>query len=149
MALSKDEIAAAYPLPAYDSRVTVEGTGMNSSEVSGILIEHESLTYRHGLSYWEGESIRTFRIGKYVRVTLTKCVSHRANPVHEWLNEAGDKRRSIEVSLCDAAGDPVVTWRIAKAVPVKLDAPGFDPTENGVAIESLEIMAAGICVEHH
>jgi phage tail-like protein len=53
------------------------------------------------------------------------------------------------VHLCNAAGEPVVTWHIAKAVAVKLEAPALDPSDNAVAVETLEIMAAGISLEHH
>ena len=149
MALARDEIAAAYPLPAYNFRVDVEGGTMSFSEVSGIVIERDVLTYRHGLSYWEGEAIRTYRSDRYVPLTLRKGVFHGTTELYDWLQADGAERRMLDVHLCDAEGNPVVTWHIAKAVAVKLEAPGFDPGENGVAVESLEIMAAGIAVEHH
>ena len=41
----------------------------------------------------------------------------------------------------DQVGAPVVTWHIAKAVPVKVSAPTYDATTNDVAIDTLEVMA--------
>ena len=57
--------------------------------------------------------------------------------------------RTVDVSLCDEQGTPVVSWHVARAVPVKLSAPPFDVNTNDVSIESLELLAAGISVEHH
>lgn len=149
MPLSRDEIAAAYPLPVYNYRVDVAGASMSFSEVSGILIERDTLTYRHGLSYWEGETIRSYRSNSYIPVTLSKGTVHGNTALYDWLNAGGVEYRAVDVHLCDADGTPVVTWHIAKALPVKLEAPGFDPTSNSVAIETLEIMATGISLEHH
>jgi phage tail-like protein len=149
MPLSSNEIAATYPLPAYNYRVDVEGISMSFAQVSGIQIERDTLTYRHGLSYWEGEAIRSYRNNSYIPVTLRKGVVHGNTAIYEWLNADGAERRTVDVHLCDAEGKPVVTWHIAKALAVKLEAPGFDPSDNSVAIESLEIMAAGISLEHH
>jgi len=147
--LSRDEIAASYPLPVYNFRVDVEGSSMSFAEVSGIVIERDTLSYRHGLSYWEGEVIRSYRSNRYVPVTLRKGVVHGNAALHDWLNADGGEKRSVDIHLCGADGSPLVTWHIAKALAVKLEAPGFDPSENGVAVETLEIMASGISIEHH
>jgi phage tail-like protein len=148
MPLARDQIAAAYPLPAYNFRVDVEGATMSFAEVSGIVVARDTLTYRHGLSYWEGETIRTYRADRYLPVTLKKGVVRGISALYDWLNADGGTLRAVDVHLCDAGGEPVVTWHIGKAVAVKLQAPTFDPNENGVAIEQLEIMAAGISLRH-
>jgi phage tail-like protein len=149
MSRSADSIASDYPLPVYNFRVDVEGTTMSFSEVSGISIERETLSYRHGLSYWEGEIIHAYRSIAYKPVTLSRGVVKGADALFAWIDGDGSEKRSVDVHLCDASGEPVVTWHIAKAVATKLDAPSFDPNENSVAVESLEILASGISVEHH
>jgi phage tail-like protein len=53
------------------------------------------------------------------------------------------------VSLCDERGDPVVTWRVQKALPTRLEAPGLQASSNEAAVESLTLMAAGISIETH
>lgn len=148
MPLSKDQIAAAYPLPAYNFRVDVEGVTMGFAEVSGILLQRDVLTYRHGLSYLEGEQIKTCRNERWTQVSLKKGIVRGLTALREWLDEGSDTRRAVDVHLCDAQGEPVVTWHIAKAVAVKLEAPALDPSDNTVAVETLEIMAAGISLEH-
>lgn len=137
---------AGYPLAAYNFRVTVDAQAMSFAKVSGLSREHQTLTYRHGLSFREGEEIAKYRIDKYVSVTLERGSARGAKFLQEWLEERG--KRAMEISLCDERGEPVVAWRIARAIAVKLSAPAFDARTNEVAIESLEIKAAGITVVH-
>ena len=146
MAQTPDEQKRSYPLPAYNYRVTVEAVAMSFSEVSGIAVEYDTATYRHGLSYLEGERIRAFRFDSFSPVTLKRGVVLGANPLalYEWLR--AKESRGVEVSLCDETGTPVITWKIARAVAVKLEAPGFDASSNEMAIESLELKARGISI---
>ncbi len=147
MAQTPDYQKANYPLPAYNYRVDVGGAGMSFQQLSGIAVEHGHVTYKHGLSFMEGESINQYYYEKFSSITLKRGTVNGIEYLHEWLKE-GDVR-PVDVSLCDEAGDPAVTWHIGKAVPVKLEAPSFDTGTNDVAVESLEVMAANVSVEHH
>ncbi|MFQ5587908.1 MAG: phage tail protein [Nitrospiria bacterium] len=149
MAETKAEQKTRYPLPVYNFRVTVDGTTVSFSEVSGIALEYEIITYKHGLSFWEGEGFKKYYYNKYIPVTLKKGTVKGTNLFFEWIQEKESSARAMEISLCDEGGVPVVSWRIGKAIPVKLQAPSFDANANDVAIESLEIRAAGITVVHH
>ena len=149
MALTKDQLKASYPLPAYNFRVTVDGAAMSFAEVSGIQVERESVMYRHGFSFWEGEGIKTFRYDKFLPITLKKGTVKGANVLYEWVNEQETRPRIVEVSLCDEQGQPLVTWRIRKALVVKLEAPAFDASTNEVSVESLELMVRDVTIEHH
>jgi phage tail-like protein len=135
---------ARYPLMAYNFRVTVGGTALSFSEVTGLNREHLHVTYRHGLSFREGEDIVKYSIDHYVSITMKRGTMSGSNELYEWLEHRGD--RAIEISLCDELGVPVVTWQVAKAVAIKLEAPGFNAGATEVAIESLEVMASGITV---
>ena len=84
-----------------------------------------------------------------VPLTLRKGVVQGNTALQDWLSADGGEKRAVDVHLCGADGMPLVTWHIAKALAVKLEAPGFDPSENSVAVETLEIMASGISIEHH
>ncbi|HWN70705.1 MAG TPA: phage tail protein [Haliangium sp.] len=146
MPLSKQDQRASYPLAAYNFRVTVDGTAMRFAKVSGLAREHQTVTYRHGLSFIEGEQIAKYYIDKYVSVTLEQGTVIGSKFLHEWLERK--TKCAMEVSLCDQAGLPVIAWRIAKALPVKLSAPSLDARTSEVAIDSLEIKAAGISIVH-
>jgi phage tail-like protein len=144
--LSKPDQRTSYPLAAYNFRVTVDGAAMRFAKVSGLVREHQTLTYRHGLSFIEGEQIAKYYIDKYVSVTLEQGAVIGSKFLHEWLERK--TKCAMEVNLCDQEGLPVIAWRIAKALPVKLSASAFDARTNEVAIDTLEIKAAGISIVH-
>lgn len=149
MAHSKAEQKRAYPLPVYNFRVTVDGQAMSFSEVSGIQIEYESVTYRHGLSFWEGERIKTFRFDSFISVTLKRGVMRGSAStfLYEWLTSR--EILPLEVSLCDEGGIPVLSWQINQSVPIKLEAPSFNADSNDVAVGSLELKARGVSLTVH
>ena len=149
MSETKEFVKGSYPLPVYNFRVTVSGTTVSFSEVSGINLEYEIVTYKHGLSFWEGEGFKKYYYNKYVPVTLKKGIVQGTNIFSEWIQEKENGSRAMEISLCDETGTPIVSWPIGVAVPVKLQAPTFDANSNDVAIESFELMAAKISVVHH
>jgi phage tail-like protein len=136
--------AASYPLAAWNFRVTVAGTTMRFARVTGLQREHQVQTYRHGFSFQEGEQIVKYFVDKFAPLTLEQGTVAGAAFLHTWL-ETG-KTCAMEVQLCDAQGAARVAWRVNKAIPVKLSAPAFDAKTNEVAIESLELRAAGITV---
>lgn len=147
MALTTADQRAQYPLMAYNYRVTVSGATLSFSEVSGLAIEYETVTYQHGLSFLEGEAITKFRYDKYIPVTLKRGVVRGITALRDWLQST--EARSLDISLCDEQGKPVVTWHVGKALAVKLEAPSFNASGNDVAVESLELKAARITLEHH
>lgn len=137
---------ARYPLAAYNFRVTVGDVALSFSEVSGLAHEYQTLTYKHGLSFWEGEAITKFRFDKYVQLTLKKSVVAGVTELYAWLESVD--RKNLSVSLCDEKGAAVVTWQIKKALLVKLDAPALQASANEAAIDTLTLMVSGISVEH-
>ncbi len=147
MAHSLSVQAASYPLAAYNFRVTVGSVAMGFAEVTGLTRQYETLTYRHGLSFSEGEQIVRWRIDQYSDMTLRRGVVQGMPELRAWL-ESGELR-PVTVSLCDAGGTPVVSWRVQKALPVQLDAPTLQADADGAAIETLALKIAGISVETH
>jgi phage tail-like protein len=137
---------ARYPLAAYNFRVSVGDSTMSFVEVSGLTREYQTLTYTHGLSYWEGQSITKFRYDTYVQLTMRHGVIAGATTLYEWLDSM--EQKSLSVSLCDESGNAVVTWQIKKAIVVKLEAPALQASSNDAAIDTLTLMVTGISVEH-
>ena len=140
------EQQSKYPLAAYNFRVTVDGVAVRFAKVSGLSREHQVVTYRHGLSFAEGEEIAKVHMDRYSTVTMEQGTVRGSTFLHEWVER---KRPSlVEVSLCDHAGVPLVAWTIAKALPVKISAPTLDARTNELAIDVLELRASGITVRH-
>jgi len=139
---------ASYPLPAYNFQVTVDAASASFTEASGLAIEYETVTYRHGFSRWQGERVTRVPKMGHSTVTLKKGTTASDTFLTDWLTADPPEARAMAISLCDEAGAPVVVWHIKEAIPVKLNAPSFEVTGNQVAIETLELLVSSISVEH-
>ena len=135
-----------YPLAAYNFRVTVGEKTMGFASVSGLLREYQTLAYRHGLSFAEGEAITKFRVDQYSELTLEKGVVAGAKELYQWLDSLD--KQPLSVDLCDEQGNAVVTWTIQQAIVSKLEAPALKADAGEAAIETITLMASGISVGH-
>lgn len=157
MALSKTDIKSSYPLPVYNYRVAIsdgdEAPAISFTEVSGLSMEYEPVTYRHGFSFAMGASIIP-GMQQPIRLTFRKGIVMGNSFMLDWIYKSHHQpffekdKRDVLIDLCDEAGNPVVQWRVQRAMPVKLDAPGFDANSSEVAIESMELVAHGLTVEY-
>lgn len=154
MALSKEQIKSNYPLPTYNYRVEIDSKTMGFSEVSGLSISRETVTYK--------ESPASKAPGPIVMhmpaqtsppsVTLKKGMIKSADIrfLFDWINSVQlnqVQKKDVTVRLCDEKGDAVISWRVLNAFPKKLDAPSFSASSNDAAIESIELMADMITVD--
>lgn len=152
MPTTKDEIKTSYPTPVFHYNVQIDGIeAIAFSEVSGLSIEHETITYKDGLSCKEGPKHMP-GIGTPVKMSMKKGVIKRDSKLYDWISDINIttvNKKDITVSLMDETGDnPVVSWKVSNAFPTKLDAPGFNATSNEVAIESLDVMADSLKLEY-
>lgn len=145
MALSKDSILSAYPLPAYNYKVTIGTNVMAFSEVSGLSIEYDKIIYKHGFSHIMGANIiRGQR--QEINVTLKRGVAKKRNELYDWLTNKATK--DLWIDLCNEKGLAVVRWKVSKAIPFKLEASDFDASGNDVVIESLSLAANDLTIEY-
>jgi len=152
MSLDKDQIKATYPLPVYNYRVTIEATTLGFSEVSGLGVDYEPVTYKHGFSFVMGAKIIP-GMRQPIKLTLKKGVVSGNSFLATWFQDTYANpfkyaKKDILIDLCDEAGKPVVRWKVQGALPIKLDAPAFDANSNEVAIESMELVAHDIQVDY-
>jgi phage tail-like protein len=145
MAQTPQQQRTSHPLAAYNFQVSVNGVAMRFAKVSGLVREHRTVTYRHGLSFTEGERISKFHVDVFVPVTLERGTVIGDRFLTSWLETSAPG--AMDVSLCDETGVAVIAWSIAKAIPVKLTAPTFDASANQLSIDTLEIRASGISMK--
>ncbi len=149
MATSVDEQKINYPIPVYYYEVTIDGIdSIAFSEVSGLTIEYETITYKDGLSYKHG-AIHMPGMGTPVNLTLKKGVFSGDSKLYDWLSTIKLNKvtkKDVTVTLKDENDEPVATWTVKNAFPKKMDAPSFNATSNEVAIESLDLMADDLTV---
>ena len=162
MPLSKDTIRTSYPVPAYNYRVGFfdgdfaqgkEATYIGFSQVTGLNIEYEHVTYRNGLSFLSGFNV-VRGMANPVKVTMKKGIIRNKHKdfLYRWLKSedkflfANSLTKDIIIDLCDESGAPVVRWLVKGAVPVRMEMPEFNASDNEVAIETMEVVAHSLKV---
>ena len=153
MAQDKAYIAANYPLPAYNYRVTIDGIVVSFAEVSGLNVEYEPVIYKHGLSYLMGNKIIP-GMCQPIKLSMKKGLVKNADYLQQWIDKTytdpfySHAKRDIVIDLCDEKGDTVIRWKVQRALPTQLEAPTFDANSNEVAIESMTFVAHGLEVNY-
>lgn len=155
MALTKDEIKAAYPLPVYNYKVEIGGIAVAFTEVSGLDISFDVTTYKESPVESGAPGPRVMRMPAQatdVKVTLKKGVVRGSSitTLYKWINATQINqidKKDIYVRLCDEKGDAVISWKVINAFPTKLTAPTFNAKSNDAAIESMELMGDGVTIE--
>lgn len=146
MATTVDDIKSEYPIPVYRFVVTLGDEQMAFSEVSGLDIGYETITYKDGLGkkHMPGQA-------SDVNITLKRGIVRTKSQFFDWINETSlnlINKRDITVSLTNETGDePLVTWSVTNAFPKKLTAPSFNGGSNEVAVEQLELMADNVSIQ--
>lgn len=146
MPTTVDDIKNEYPIPVYRFVVTMGDESIAFSEVSGLDISYETITYKDGLGkkHMPGQPTD-------VNITMKRGVVRKKSQFYDWISNTSlnliDKR-DITVSLTNESGDePLVVWTVANAFPKKLTAPSFNGSSNEVAVETLELMADDVKIE--
>lgn len=155
MALTKNEIKTAYPLPVYNYRVEIAGISIGFTEVSGLSIARETITYKESPVGAGAAGPVTMHMPAQATpptITLKKGLvkNQSVTALYAWissiqLNQV--EKRDVYVRLCDEKGAPVLSWKLLNAFPTKLDAPSFSAASNDAAIESLELMGDAVFIE--
>ncbi len=139
-----------YPLPVFHFQVKWGKVDIGFSEVSGLTQEVQPIEYREGSSP-DYASIKMPGLKKYGNVTLKRGITKGDNLYFEWLKSIQlnkVERQTIIISLLNEDHEPVMTWTVLNAFPVKVEGPGLKATGNEVAIESIELAHEGINVEN-
>lgn len=151
MATTVDDIKNKYPIPVFYFRVTIgDNDAIAFSEVSGLSIEYQTITYSDGLSYKEGEK-QMPGLSSPVNLTLKKGIVKADDYLFKWIDSIRlntVEKRDVRIDLLNENGEPTVSWTAKDAFPKKLDAPSFNATSNEVAIESLELMASRLTISN-
>jgi phage tail-like protein len=131
-------------------RVDWGGTRIGFTEVSGLSIELDVVPYRDGAS---PDSTASLVPGqkRFSPVVLRRGIVPGDNDFFNWINSAqfGDvQRRDVTIQLLNGQHNPVVTWRLTRAFPSRLDYAPLSALGSEIAIESLTLVHEGLRVEH-
>lgn len=147
MATTAANINVEYPLPVYRYTVQYGDESIAFSEVSGLEIGRDPITYKDGLGFKHMPGMPTD-----INITLKKGIVRAGSQFYDWIHSISlneiDKK-DITISLTNESADtPVITWVVSNAFPSKLTAPSFDATSNEVAVETLELRADDITISY-
>ncbi|MHA7109561.1 phage tail protein [Sunxiuqinia elliptica] len=140
---------AEYPIPKFHFQVDWGGTKVGFSEVSGLDVETEVIEYRDG-AMREYSKLKMPGMQKFSNITLKRGVFQKDNEFFEWWNSVRlntIERRDVVISLLNEEHDPVLTWKIKNAWPVKVQGTDLKSDGNEVAIETLELAHEGLSME--
>lgn len=115
MSLTVAEQRDVYPLANYAFRVVVDGVALRFTKVSGLSREYKLVTYRHGLSFQEGEQVTKVPAEGYTSLTLEQGTVLGSAALPAWLEQRTSS--PLEVSLCDEKGVPVLFGRSPRRSP--------------------------------
>ena len=135
----------AYPYGKFRYRVEIDGLDAGGfSEVTGFDASIDVMEYR------EGDMVQTpYKIPglkRYGNITLKKGLTDSL-VMYEWLITGVDgpvDRKTITITSLDESEQPVASWQVINAWPVKYTAPDFNATSSEVAIETVEIAHEGM-----
>ncbi len=148
MATTAKQMENQYPLPAWKFIVHMAKDTYAFSEVSGLSISYQTITYKDGINapyHMPGQPTP-------VELTLRKGVIPGDSKLFDWISTVQMntvEKRDITISLNNADAQQIlVTWTVKNAFPKSLHAPTFNASANEVAIESLELMADSLSVTY-
>ena len=143
--MASDTIKAAL---AWRFRVALDGLGspLLFSGCSGLDASYDALEWKEGgnngaVLYQPGQL-------SYTNVKLTRTVDKDSTKLRTWFTgqALNPKRADAVIELYDGNGDPVTSWTLSGAWPVKYTGPNLATTGEGgetVAVESLELSHLG------
>ncbi len=149
---------ANYPLPKFrfQAEFDIDGTPVKAgfTEVSGLDKETEMIEYREGADPTKYKRI-ILGLNKMNRVTLKRGVfaDDTRYQFYNWWNKTIDQQttegaqKDVTIKLLDEIGEPVMTWKLSKAIALKMQSTDLKSDGNEISIESLELGHEGLTIQ--
>lgn len=143
-------MANEYPVPKFHFQVEWGASKVGFTEVSGLTVERDLIEYREGSSK-EYSKIKMPGLTTYSNITLKRGSIAKDNDFYQWWVSnklASVDRRDITISLLNEEHEPVITWKVKNAWPLKVESTDLSADDNNVAIETMEIVHEGLTIEN-
>ena len=122
------------------------GTRIGFTEVTGLTMESDVIEYREGSSP-EFHKTKMPGMQKLSNITLKRGTFQGDIEFNEWMETISMntvQRRDVTIKLLNEQHQPVITWQVKNAWPVKVQSTDLKADGNEVAIETMEIAHEGI-----
>lgn len=141
-------MAATYPLPKFHFLVEWGGSRIGFSEVTGLDMQIEPIEYREGSSP-QYTKIKMPGLQKFSNITLKRGTFNGDKEFYKWMRTVSlntIERRDLVISLLNENHEPVISWKVINAFPIKVQASDLKADGNEVAIETLELAHEGLSI---
>lgn len=142
-----------FPVPKFFFTVSIGGKEIPFQEVTGLEQQAEHLEYRHGN---DKKFVTRKRAGmiKTNNITMKKGVFKGDSELLDIFKKLdthsyGTQGKPIElvITLQDEKGEPILTWNVPEAVPLKFSGTDLKSDANEIAVETIEFAHSGIEME--
>ena len=136
-----------WPMPKFYFSVDIDDlTDLPFQEVSGLEVEADNISYRHGNDPSFG-TIQMHGIKKSGNLILKKGVFANETLFNSLISKIRlntYKRMTVVIRLMDETTEPRMTWEINNAFPLKYTSTEMNSESSEAAIESIEFSHQGI-----
>lgn len=143
-----------WPIAKFHFEVEIDDTPISFQEVSGLESETQVIEYRHGDSevFSVNKSAGLIKTSNLVCKKGVFAGDEEVLEIWKQIIEAKayyseGERLEITVTLLDEQSEPVMSWNITGAFPIKYSGTDLKSDANEVAIESIEFAYEEIEVE--
>ena len=118
--------------------------------MTGLNVETDVVEYRDGASP-EFHKIKMPGLQKFPNITLKRGTFSGDGDFFSWWNTVAlntIERRDLTISLLNEQHEPTVVWKIKQAFPIKVMSGDLKSDDNGVLIESIELVHEGLVIQN-
>lgn len=132
------------PLPSYHFIVEWGETSVCFNKVRNLAMSYELMASNCGASVESKDELQLGR-QQFENFFLERSALEGDNDFFNWWRSA--ERRDIIIKLLNSEHEPVKSWQILNAMPVRLSYSDLDASESAILVETLEVANEGIRVE--
>ncbi len=148
MAGEKQE--SPWPVPKFHFKATFGDKGeISFQEVSGLDAEYDIIEYRAGNSI-DFSTVKMPGLRKGSDVTLKKGMFKDDTALYDYFNETKMNtiaRQTVTIQLLDEEHNPMFTWTLKNAFPMKVSGTDLNAQNSEVAVEEIVLAHEGLSFE--
>ncbi|PHI20159.1 phage tail protein [Lewinellaceae bacterium SD302] len=133
----------SHPLPSHHFVVEWGGTKICFTKVRNLAMRYDVIRTNCGSKPVASDSLQQGR-QHFENFHLERNVVAGDIEFYDWWRS--EERRDIVIKLLNTNHEPVISWRVLNALPVRLSYSDLDASTSDVLIESLEIASEGISI---
>ncbi|WP_020570428.1 phage tail protein [Neolewinella persica] len=145
-----DDNNTPWPVPKFHFKATIGDKGVIAfQEVSGLDTEYDIIEYRSGNSV-DFSTVKMPGLRKGSDVTLKKGMFKDDTALYDYFNEVKMNtvaRQTVTIQLLDEENNPMFTWTLKNAFPMKVSGTDLNAQNSEIAVEEIVLAHEGLSFE--